>query len=89
MTLNLDEAPPLIVSIKCRGVEQMVPVSYYGGDPAWEFLCRPVRLEMFEAGLSKFWGIPEGKLDVRFDADASEIEKIQLPAEKTVRRLQM
>ena len=87
--LNIDEDPPVIASIKCRGVEQMVPVSDDAADPAWELSYRPVPLERFEGKLTKFWNIPEGRLDVSFDKDVSEIERIQIPQGKTVRRLRM
>jgi hypothetical protein len=85
--LDTDEEPPLIMSIKCRGVEQMVPSDGDAADPAWEISYRPVSIDRFELKLRKFWCIPEGRLKVSFDKDTSEIESIRIPDGKTVRRL--
>ena len=89
VTLNLTEHPPLIESIKCGGVEQLVPLHDHVSDPAYELSYRPVRLEKFGVKLSKFWRIPDGRLDVCFDTGVSKIEEIQIRPGKTVRRLQM
>jgi hypothetical protein len=87
MQLNLEQNSPAIASIKCSGIEQMIPFDEHAADPAWEISNRPVPVESLEGKLRKFWHIPEGRPKVRFDTDLSEIERIQIPKAWTVGRL--
>jgi len=85
--LNLGKDPPVITSIKCRGVEQMIPMDEDAADPAWELSYRPVAVDSFPDRLRKFWNVPEGRMVVSYDTDVLEIPRIRFPKGKSVRLL--
>jgi hypothetical protein len=81
--------PPIFVSVKCHGKEQLITVDDVGDDPGWRFSYRGFTLEEFSMHVSKFWNIPEGHLEVKYDKDLPPTTKVQLGKGKSLGTLKV
>lgn len=81
--------PPVFVSVKCQGKEQLITVEDEDNDPGWRFSYRGFTLDRFPALVSKFWNIPEGHLEVRYDKELPPTTKVQLGKGKSLGTLKV
>ena len=84
-----EKDPPVLTSIQAQGKEQLVTIAEDEADPGWRFSYRGFTLVGFPEELRKFWNIPEGHLDVRYDRDLPDATMVHLPKGKTLGALKV
>jgi hypothetical protein len=84
-----EKAPPVVTSIKAQGKEQIVIIAEGEDDPGWRFSYRGFALDGLPEEFMKFWNIPEGHLEVKYDKDLPGATKVHLPKGKTLGMLKV
>lgn len=88
--VKVEEAdPPLVTSVKAQGKEQLVTISEGEDDPGWRFSYRGFSLDVFPEQLMKFWNIPEGHLEIKYDQDLPGTTRVHLLKGKTLGTLKV
>lgn len=81
--------PPVLTSVKCQGKEQLNTAGKGADDPGWRFSFRGFTLEEFPELLIKFWNIPEGHLEVKYDKHLPTTTKVHLVKGKSLGALRV
>lgn len=84
-----EKDPPQVTSIRAQGKEQLMTIADDEDDAGWRFSYRGFTLDTFPEELMKFWNIPEGHLEIKYDKDLTSTTKVCLPKRKTLGALKV